>query len=97
MATVEVPGPIPATFLNAGGSYDKPLREVQPGFLSVLFRESEPVAKIVPPRDGVLGRRTALARWLTDPHNPETLYDRDWGTALLDKVLDQRPRLSRYL
>jgi len=30
---------------------------------------------------------TGLGFELTDPHNPETLYDRDWGTALLDKVL----------
>ena len=30
---------------------------------------------------------TGLAFELTDPHNPETLYDRDWAMALLDKVL----------
>ena len=55
MATDEVPGPIPATFLLAGGSYDKPLREVRPGFLSVLSSEAEPVAKIAPPLTGVIG------------------------------------------
>ena len=49
MATAEVPGPIPATYLLAGGSYDKPLREVRPGFLSAaLARTPEPAAKVVP-------------------------------------------------
>jgi hypothetical protein len=85
MATVEVAGSIPPTFLNAGGSYDKPVREVRPGFLSVLFRESEPAAKIVPPRDGAVGRRTALARWLTDPTNPlvvRVIVNRIWQSHL---------------
>jgi hypothetical protein len=95
MATAEVPGPIPATFLNAGGSYDKPLREVRPGFLSVLFRESEPTAKIVPPRDGAIGRRAALARWLTDSQNPlvpRVIVNRIWqghlGRGLVENAND---------
>jgi hypothetical protein len=95
MATVEVAGPTPPTFLNAGGSYDKPLREVRPGFLSVLFREAEPTAKIVPPREGVSGRRTALAQWLTDPHNPlvpRVLVNRIWqghfGRGLVENAND---------
>jgi hypothetical protein len=95
MATVEIPGPMPVTFLNAGGSYDKPLREVQPGYLSVLFRESEPKAKIVPPRAGVVGRRTALARWLTDPRNPlveRVIVNRIWqghlGRGLVENAND---------
>ncbi len=95
MATVEVPGPIPATYLNAGGSYDKPIREVRPGFLSVLDREPEPAAKIVPPRAGVDGRRTALAGWLTDPHNPlvaRVIVNRLWqghfGRGLADNAND---------
>jgi hypothetical protein len=95
MATVEIPGPTPVTFLNAGGSYDKPLREVRPGYLSVLFRESEPKAKIVPPREGVIGRRTALARWLTDPRNPlvaRVIVNRIWqghlGRGLVENAND---------
>src|SRR5580704_356092 len=95
MATVEIPGPIPATFLNAGGSYEKPVREVQPGFLSVLDRDREPAAKIIPPRAGVDGRRTALARWLTDPHNPlvaRVIVNRIWqghfGRGLVDNAND---------
>jgi hypothetical protein len=95
MATVEVAGPIPASFLNAGGSYDKPIREVQPGYLSVLFREVEPAAKMVSPREGVVGRRTALARWLTDPHNPlvaRVIVNRIWqehlGRGLVENAND---------
>jgi hypothetical protein len=95
MAAVEVPGPIPPTFLNAGGSYDKPLREVRPGFLSVLFRKAEPTARIVPPRAGATGRRTALAQWLTDPHNPlvpRVIVNRIWqghfGRGLVENAND---------
>ncbi len=95
MATAEVPGPIPATFLLAGGSYDKPLRQVQPGFLSVLSAEAEPAAKIAAPLSGVTGRRSALARWLTDPDNPlvaRVFVNRVWqghfGRGLVDNAND---------
>lgn len=95
MATAEVAGPIPATFLLAGGSYNKPLREVQPGFLSVLSAEAEPAAKIVPPPSGVTGRRTALARWLTSADNPlvaRVFVNRIWqghfGRGLVDNAND---------
>ena len=45
--------------------------EVQPAFPSVL---SPPVAEIAPPAEGAVssGRRTALAKWMTDPANPLT-------------------------
>jgi hypothetical protein len=95
MATAEVPGPIPATFLLAGGSYDKPLREVQPGFLSVLSELPEPAAKIAPPLAGVTGRRTALARWLTGADNPlvaRVIVNRVWqghfGRGLVENAND---------
>jgi hypothetical protein len=95
MATTEVAGPIPATFLLAGGSYNKPLREVQPGFLSVLFPEPEPAAKIAAPRSGVTGRRSTLAQWLTDAKNPlvaRVIVNRIWqghfGRGLVDNAND---------
>lgn len=95
MATAEVPGPVPKTFLLAGGSYDKPIREVQPGFLSVLSDAPEPVAKITPPLAGVTGRRSTLARWLTDPANPlvaRVIVNRIWqghfGRGLVDNAND---------
>jgi hypothetical protein len=95
MATAEVPGPIPKTFLLAGGSYDKPLREVQPGFLSVLSQSPESAAKVAVPLAGVSGRRSALARWLTDPENPlvaRVIVNRIWqghfGRGLVDNAND---------
>lgn len=71
----------PATHRLAGGSYDKPLEEVTPGFLSVLFRSGDGAAQVVPPHPRTSGRRTALARWLTDPANPlpaRVIVNRVW-------------------
>jgi hypothetical protein len=47
---------------------------VPPAFLSVLSATvPAPPARIAPPADGrTTGRRSALARWLTDPANPFT-------------------------
>lgn len=59
---------MPKTYLLAGGSYDKHLDELQPGFLSVISGSTD--ATISPPRPGTTGRRTALANWLADPANP---------------------------
>ncbi len=69
----------PPSHILAGGVYDAPKEEVQPGFLSVL--DPNP-AKIAPPR-GIqsTGRRTALANWLADPRNPLTsrvMVNRIW-------------------
>jgi hypothetical protein len=58
----------PPTHVLSGGAYDRPRAEVPPGVLTIL--DPAP-ARIVPPPDGrSTGRRTALARWLTDPANP---------------------------
>ncbi|MDB5385394.1 MAG: hypothetical protein JWM11_1040 [Planctomycetaceae bacterium] len=79
-ATTTSDGPdTPKTFRLSGGSYNKPKEEVQPGFLSAISDIS--VATISPPRPGTTGRRTALARWLTDPANPlpaRVLMNRLW-------------------
>lgn len=70
--------PVPPTHRLAGGSYAKPLEEVQPGFLNVLAPVLSPGvtpdadAPIAPPRSGVIGRRTTLARWLINERNPLT-------------------------
>lgn len=93
-ATGTIDGPqTPPTFLLAGGSYDKPLEEVQPGFLSAVSEQS--TAEIVAPRAGVTGRRTALARWLTDPRNPlpaRVMVNRLWqghfSKGLVDNAND---------
>jgi len=79
-ATGTVDGPeTPKTYLLAGGSYDKFLEEVQPGFLSAVSELS--AAPITSPRPGVTGRRSALANWLVDPANPlpaRVLVNRLW-------------------
>ncbi len=60
----------PPTHVLAVGNYARELEEVEPGFLTIL--DPSP-AKIVPPTGlASTGRRTALAKWLTDPANPLT-------------------------
>ena len=69
----------PPTHILAVGQYDAPLKEVQPGFLSIL--DSRP-ARIIPPSAAEsTGRRTALANWLASPKNPLTarvMVNRIW-------------------
>ena len=69
----------PATYVLGNGLHTNPGEEVQPGFLSIL--DSAP-ATIVPPRAGrSTGRRSALAKWLTDPANPlvaRVMVNRIW-------------------
>jgi hypothetical protein len=77
------PGPLPAatgiadlnsespkTYVLKGGSWEAPTDEVQPGFLSILNPSPTPIIK--PAVAHTTGRRTALARLLTDPSNPLT-------------------------
>ncbi|MGH9848001.1 MAG: DUF1549 and DUF1553 domain-containing protein, partial [Blastocatellia bacterium] len=59
----------PAHYLLKGGGYDAHGDEVQPGFLTILDRGD---ARVVSPRPGTTGRRTALANWLGSPNNPLT-------------------------
>jgi hypothetical protein len=69
-AMVDANRTAPKTHVLAVGVYDRPLAEVQPGFLTIL--DPRP-ADIQPPRAvESTGRRTALARWLSDPKNPLT-------------------------
>jgi hypothetical protein len=69
----------PATHVLAVGVYDRPTEEVQPGFLTLL---DPGIAKVVPPGNvESTGRRTALAKWLTDPANPlaaRVMVNRIW-------------------
>ena len=75
---VDVNDDPPATYVLGVGQYASPGEEVQPAFLSIL----EPgEARIEQPRPGTTGRRTALAKWLTDPTNPLTarvMVNRIW-------------------
>ena len=94
MATREVASGPPKTHLLDGGSYNKPLHELQPGYLKIIAGVNN-LANIVPPREGTVGRRTTLAKWLTDPRNPLTarvMANRIWqghfGSGLVGNAND---------
>ena len=77
MGMKDLGGVAPATHVLAVGVYDAPREQVQPGFLTLL--DAKP-ASIVPLPNST-GRRTALARWLTEPQNPLTarvMVNRIW-------------------
>lgn len=85
----------PPTHRLTGGSYDKPAEEVTPGFLSVLCGEAESIPEVAPPNSHTSGRRSALARWLTDPSNrltPRVIVNRIWqghfGKGLVNNAND---------
>ena len=62
----------PKTHVLKGGSYEAPMDEVAPGFLSILDPSDADVSH---------GRRTALANWLGSPTNPLTarvMVNRVW-------------------
>lgn len=64
-------GQPPATYVLHRGDHESPEREVPPGLLGVL--SSPQTMDWMPPNstDAVTsGRRTALARWITDPRSP---------------------------
>jgi len=71
---------VPPTSTLAVGQIEKPLKQVEPGFLTIL---NAPAPKIEPPQ-GIesTGRRTALANWMVDPSNPLTarvMANRIWS------------------
>ena len=69
----------PRTHTLSVGAYDAPVAEVQPGFLSILDPSD---AAITPALGGKsTGRRSALAKWLTNASNPLTarvMVNRIW-------------------
>jgi hypothetical protein len=79
MGMADLSAHAPPTHVLAVGVYDHPKEEVQPGFLTLL--DPTP-AKIVAPANGAsTGRRTVLAKWLTDPANPlpvRVMVNRIW-------------------
>jgi len=60
----------PRTYLLNRGVYDHPREELEPGFLQIL--DPKPASITAPSGLNSTGRRTALARILTDPQNPLT-------------------------
>jgi hypothetical protein len=76
-------GPSPRTFLLKRGNYETPGDEVQPGFLSALTDPGRsPLIPASTPAGPSSGRRTTLARWLTEPDSR--------ASALLARVLVNR-------
>ncbi|HMF13520.1 MAG TPA: DUF1549 and DUF1553 domain-containing protein [Gemmataceae bacterium] len=76
-------GPPPPTHLLKRGNLDTPGPEVKPGYLSVLC--DSPTASVMLEAKTVgptSGRRTALAKWLTDPQSR--------ASALLARVIVNR-------
>ena len=68
MGVKELGADAPKTHILSFANYAAPQEEVDPGFLTLL---APGPASYAPARDGrSSGRRTALARWLTDPENP---------------------------
>jgi hypothetical protein len=60
----------PPTFLRFGGIHERPTEEVQPAVPALWNAGGEQPA--ITPAANSSGRRTALAKWLTQPANPLT-------------------------
>ena len=76
---VDLSDTAPKTYLLKRGNYDAPKDEVQPGFLTLI--SAKPTDIIKPAALKSTGRRTALAKLLTDPQNPLTarvMVNRIW-------------------
>jgi hypothetical protein len=97
----------PSTHVLAGGSWDVPKEEVQPGFLTIIDPQTP---KITPPEGlNSTGRRSVLANWLADPKNPLTarvMVNRIWsyhfGTGIVGTpsdfgVMGERPTNPKLL
>jgi hypothetical protein len=75
MAVTDAAPVAPVTHRLAAGSYLKPCEEVQPVFLPCLLADAEHGTRGAEPRTGPVpgvGRRAALARWLSRPDHPMT-------------------------
>jgi hypothetical protein len=76
-------GPPPPSHLLKRGDFQNPGKEVAPGFLRVLSNaQTDSWMRQVEPGRPSSGRRSALARWLTDPQSP--------ASALFARVLVNR-------
>jgi hypothetical protein len=96
MAVAELSSVPPKTHLLAGGSYDKPLEEVQPHFPAILrTNETKNPPTFIPPSERSSGRRSELARWLTTKDHPLThrvwvnrIWQGHFGRGLVENAND---------
>lgn len=96
MAVAELSITPPKTHLLETGSYDKPRQELSPHFPVILRQDfSENPPTFTPPSDRSSGRRSALARWLTDPRHPLThrvwvnrIWQGHFGKGFVDTAND---------
>jgi len=95
MVAGEVDCTPPPTHRLAAGSYNKPLEEVQPGFPSFIATGSLEDVSVTAPHGKSSGRRSVLAKWLSDPANPlvpRVIVNRVWqqhfGRGLVDNGND---------
>ena len=70
MGIRELGSDVPKTHVLSLANYAAPLEEVEPGFLALL--DPSPARYQPTPDSGSSGRRSALAKWLTEPGNPLT-------------------------
>jgi len=80
MCLTEIPGVIPATFLQTRGDFRQPKQEVAPGELAVLNTNSFAIPSDAP-EIPTSGRRLAYAKHLTDGKHPlvgRVLVNRFW-------------------
>src|SRR5262249_45804846 len=109
-AMIDASREAPPTFVLSKGVWDAPLEEVQPGFLTILDPNTPKIA--APGGLNSTGRRSALAKWLTDPANPlvaRVMVNRIWqghfGTGIVGSSSDfgvmgdrpSHPELLDYL
>jgi hypothetical protein len=109
-AMIDASREAPPTFVLSKGVWDAPLDEVPPGFLTILDPTTPKIA--APEELNSTGRRSALAKWLTDPANPLTarvMVNRIWqghfGTGIVGSSSDfgvmgdrpSHPELLDYL
>ena len=94
MTVTELASEPPPTHLLAGGSYSLPIEEIQPATLTVLSGNASD-SELQPPRSGIPGRRSALARWMTSPDNPlvsRVIVNRIWqghfGRGIVENAND---------
>ena len=88
-------GPVaPKTHILSFANYAAPQDEVEPGFLTLL--DPQPAA-YEPALDGrSSGRRTALAKWLTDPANPSHGAGHGQPALALPLRAGNRPHAQRF-